>query len=94
MEATPDQWSQLFRVLGSLAVVLAIIFALAYVAKRYFNNQNWAKSFNQIRVIQSMPLGMKSKLMLVEVEDKKILLGVAQQQIQSLSEWKVEKQDA
>lgn len=81
-----SQWLQLLRSLGSFALVIGLIFVLAWLAKRYFNPQKWGMSIQGIRVVQSLPLGVKKKLMVVEVEGKRLLLGVGNDSITRLCE--------
>ncbi len=65
-------------VLG-LALVLAVIFALAWLAKRL--NLNVAGSSAELRVLSAMTVGPKEKILMLEVEGKRLLLGVTAQQI-------------
>ena len=68
-------------VLG-LGMVLAVIFALAWLAKRF--NVNGTGTGAGMRVVGALALGPKEKLLLVEVDGKRLLLGVTAQQISLL----------
>ncbi|HVL02078.1 MAG TPA: flagellar biosynthetic protein FliO [Dongiaceae bacterium] len=68
-------------VLG-LGFVLAVIFGLAWVAKRF--NLNGAGTGAGMRVVGATTLGPKEKLVLVEVDGKRLLLGVTAHQISLL----------
>lgn len=71
-------------VLG-LAAVLALIFALAWLAKRF--NLNGVGVTPGMRVLGAMSVGPKEKILMVDVEGKRLLLGVTAQQITLLQTW-------
>ena len=62
----------------SLLMVLALIIVSAWILKK-FNLAN--KSVSGMQVISSLPLGHKEKLVVVQVADEQLLLGVSAQQI-------------
>lgn len=66
------------NMLGGLLVVIAIIFALAYLAKRF---KLAATNQGLIKVVAVTAIGAKEKLVLISYEDKQYLLGVTAQQI-------------
>ncbi|WP_199767963.1 flagellar biosynthetic protein FliO [Ketobacter alkanivorans] len=68
-------------VLGLMAV-LAIIFALAWLSKRF--NLNMPGSSSNMKLLSAMSVGQKEKIMLVEVEGETMLLGVTPHQINLL----------
>ena len=66
----------------SLLVVVAMIFALAYVARRF----NVASIGNQhVKVVASMVAGAREKIMVIEVGDEQHLIGVTSHTITHLS---------
>lgn len=71
-------------VLGLLAV-LAIILGLAWISKRF--NLNMPGATGNMRLLSAMSVGQKERIMLVEVEGEKILLGVTPGQINLLKEY-------
>jgi len=73
----------LLRTMGALALVLALIFAVAQIAKKYLKPSNWAPTAG-IRVLQSFNLEPKKKLLVVEVENQKLLLGLSESNISCL----------
>ncbi|WP_125783318.1 flagellar biosynthetic protein FliO [Pseudoalteromonas rubra] len=73
--------SELLSVGLSLAlVVLAIIF-LALLVKRFNPNLGNSQDF---KVIRSLPLGSKERLLVIEIDDKQHLLGVTPHSINYL----------
>jgi flagellar protein FliO/FliZ len=66
----------------SLLLVIAIIFALAYVMRRF----NVTQAGNgQMKVVASMVAGTKERLMVVEVGEEQYLLGVTSHSINHLA---------
>lgn len=66
----------------SLLLVIAIIFALAYIMRRF----NVAQAGNgQMKVVASMMAGQKEKIMVIEVGDQQFMLGVTAHNINHLA---------
>ncbi len=66
----------------SLLLVVAIIFALAYVMRRF----NVTHSSNgQLKVVASMMAGAKERIMVIEVGGEQHLVGITAQSISHLS---------
>ncbi|PCI59442.1 MAG: flagellar biosynthetic protein FliO [Gammaproteobacteria bacterium] len=62
----------------SLLMVLAVIVISAFLLKHFNVIQN---NTSQLKVVASLPLTSKEKLIVVQVGDKQLLLGVTAQQI-------------
>ena len=60
--------------IGSLAVVLALIFALAWVARRM---QGLRRNATGLQVLAAVPVGAKEKVVMMKLGDEHFLLGVA-----------------
>jgi len=74
--------ASLVQVTLTLMLMVGLILGLAWLAKRFARplfQQN-----NQLRLIASLSLGVKEKIILVEVDGKQLVLGVTPQQITSL----------
>lgn len=65
-------------ILLSLLLVLALIIAVAFLLKRI---QPQGNKLAGMKVITSLHLGTKERLVVVEVDKKQLLLGVTAQQI-------------
>ena len=62
----------------SLFMVLALIVVCAFVLKRFNLTQ---QGVSQLKVITSLSLGAKERIMVVQVGDQQLLLGVTSQQV-------------
>jgi flagellar protein FliO/FliZ len=71
----------------ALALIVALVVALGYVVKRL--NQGGLRNAGDIKVVASTFLGPKERILLVEVNDRQILVGVNPQSINALSEFQV-----
>lgn len=69
--------------LFSSLMVIALIVGLGFLLKKSRLTQGL--SGGQMKVIASLPLGVKEKLMVVKVGDEQFLLGVTPQQVSFLS---------
>lgn len=78
----PNTASQLANLLGGLVLILVLIFGLSWFVKRF--SQGGFMQNPVLKVVASMPLGTRERLMLVSVGDKQILLGVTATQISNL----------
>ncbi|MGX5201414.1 flagellar biosynthetic protein FliO [Aliikangiella sp. IMCC44632] len=76
--------------LVGLFLVLVVIFFLAFLLKR-FTSLNIVS--NNIKVIESQSIGSKEKLVIVEIQDKQLVLGVTAHSINKVCELenKIEK---
>jgi len=68
-------YSQLSEVVVGLVLVILLIFVCAWVVRK-LNGAGLTKG-GAMRVVATLPLGMKEKLILVQVGEQQILLGVA-----------------
>lgn len=79
---TASSASSIASIFLSLLVVVGIIFALAYVMRRF----NVAHTGNgDMKVVASMVAGTKERLMVVEVGDEQYLLGITAHNINHLA---------
>jgi len=58
-----------------LMVIIGLILALAWVAKRFSNGTGFGSQ--GMKVISALPVGNRERIALVQVGDKQILLGIA-----------------
>lgn len=74
--------ASLVQVTLALMLMVGLILGLAWLAKRF--GQPLFQQNKQLRLISSLSLGVKEKIVLIEVEGKQLVLGVTPQQISSL----------
>ncbi|WP_113908310.1 flagellar biosynthetic protein FliO [Aliidiomarina celeris] len=76
-------WGDIASMIFMLAIVLALIFILAWLARR-FNITSALPARQGIKVVASHSLGTKEKLVVVEVANEQLLLGVTAHNIRLL----------
>ena len=84
MSTDTDMWLSFARTFGMLFIVLAL-FLVAFYLFRKFSGHTGAKGGNLIRILAVHHISPKEKLMLVNVLDENILIGVTPQAISSLA---------
>lgn len=80
--AKSDLMSQVVEVAGTLALIIAFILVCAWVFK-FLQRSNFLKNSN-IKLLGSFSISSKEKLLLVNVEGIRILLGVSPGNIRGL----------
>jgi flagellar biosynthetic protein FliO len=74
-----------YRVVGSLGVVLAVLFATAYCFKRMGQFSSKAATGKRIKLLARQSVGPKHHLVMVEAADRLLLLGISPEGIRLLS---------
>lgn len=74
--------SYYLQVMFALFLIVALIIAAAWFVKRL--NFTSMKSMGSLKIESSLPLGQKEKLIILRVENERILLGVTPHQINFL----------
>lgn len=74
----------IWQIVGALLAVLALVAALGLIAKRFTIGRN--AQDEHITVLATTYLGAKERLLLVEVEGEKILLGMNANTIAALGQ--------
>ncbi len=77
-----DSTESIITVFLSLMLVIAIIFALAYLMRRFNVTQ---AGQGQMQVVASMVAGTKEKVMVIQVGDEQHLIGVTSHNINHLA---------
>ncbi|NII07655.1 flagellar biosynthetic protein FliO [Luteibacter anthropi] len=70
-----DSGAELVRVLISLLGVVALIFFVGWLSRRA--QVRIRPGGRKIRVVESMPVGVKDRVMLIEVGGKQLLVGAS-----------------
>ena len=76
--------SAVLQVSIALAVILAMIFAAAWLLRRVGGGEG-LRGRSVIRVVATAPIGARERLMLVEVHGQQMLLGVTASQVTALT---------
>ena len=79
--------ADLFRLIGSMIVVLAILLGLLWVLKRLQMRMNQSQSGKQLQIIEAMGVGPRQKIALIRVGDHKILVGISPGSMTPLGQW-------
>ena len=74
--------AQLVRIMLSLLLVVGLILAAAWVARRGGLLKH--KSQQRIKVLDSQRLGPRSSVALIQIDDHEVLIGITAQQISLL----------
>lgn len=81
--AIPSTSDQLIQVTIALSVVLLVIYGLAWILKR--NKGLTGLDKMPMKTLAILPMGVKEKLVLIEIGDKQILLGMTAANINTLA---------
>lgn len=90
--ASTSTAAQLLQVFMGLGAVLLLIFALSWVLKRVGNSTGFTAS--QIKVVSSLNMGNREKIVLTEVNGQQLLLGVTATSINMLHHFDAENKAA
>ena len=85
--------SSIFAVIIALALVLLMAWGAIWVIKKIQDRQLGVRedlsAVRSMQFIRSMPLGQRERIVLVEVGDRELLLGVTAGTISLLADWPV-----
>lgn len=76
----------------NLLLVVGLI--LAYFLLMQWLNKRKHGKFNELELIASLPLGAKEKIILVQADNQRFLLGVTQQNVSCLASLKSDKSNS
>ena len=85
LPAAPAPLASAGKVLFFLAVIIGLIVGLAWLVSKTRGIQ-LAQGQGKVRVVATLPLGLKEKIAVVQIGDKQMVLGVTPQQITHLSD--------
>jgi flagellar protein FliO/FliZ len=81
----PLSYGSALNVIGSLIVVLGVLFAAAWVMRR---GQGFMKpKASQIQIVSHLAVGVKEKVLLLKIGEENILLGCSSGNMRSLHTW-------
>ena len=79
--------ADLFRMLGSFAVVLALMAALLWALRKLQSRLNSQNSGRRLNVIESLSVGPRQKFALLRVGQHEVLVGITPTQMTALAHW-------
>ena len=81
--------------LGSMALVIALLLAVLWGLKRMQKQMlTSGQPGRRMQVLETLGVGTRQKLALVRVGDHEVLLGITPTQINALGQWKVDPSEA
>ena len=79
--------ADLFRMLGSLALVVALMLALLWGLRQLQSKINNQNSGRRLQVIESLSIGTRQKVALIRVGEREVLIGISPTQINGIASW-------
>lgn len=84
MNTSADMGLALARTFGMLVVVIGILVLLLYVVRRIASSRGGKDRLAMIKVLATHHFSPREKVALIEVLDRKVLVGITQQSISPL----------
>lgn len=75
------------RMVGSMAVVIALLLAVLWGLKRIQNQMLTAQHNGRMHVLESQSIGTRQKIALVRIGEHEVLLGITPTHINALGQW-------
>jgi len=79
--------ADLFRMIGSFALVLVLMAALLWALRRLQSRMVTQNSGRRMQIIESLSIGPRQKIALVRVGDQEVMVGITASQINALAHW-------
>ena len=79
--------SDLFRMIGSFILVLAIMAGLLWALRKLQSRLNSQNSGKRMQVLETLSVGPRQKFALLKVGDNEVLVGITPTQMSSLGQW-------
>ena len=84
---SPELFTSLLKIMSALAVTVIIMFAVAYLFKRFVGKTVWGiKNKELINILSVKYLGAKNSIMLIDVLGNIMVIGVSGSKITLLTE--------
>lgn len=79
--------ADVFRMLGSLALVIAILVLLLWALRKLQGKMNNQNTGRRLQIIESLSIGTRQKIALIRVGQHEVLVGISPTQINSIASW-------
>jgi flagellar protein FliO/FliZ len=79
--------ADLFRMIGSFALVLALMAALLWALRRLQSRMATQNSVRRLQIIESLSVGPRQKIALIRIGENEVMVGITASQITALAQW-------
>jgi len=79
--------ADVFRMLGSLGLVIALLVALLWALRRLQGKMYDQNSSRRLQIIESLSVGPRQKVALIRVGKREVLIGISPTQINGIASW-------
>ena len=79
--------ADVFRMLGSLGLVIALLVALLWALRKLQGKMNSQNAGRRLQIIESLSLGTRQKVALIRVGEREVLIGISPTQINGIASW-------
>ena len=76
-----------FRMLGSLALVIVLLVALLWALRKLQGKMNGHNTGRRLQIIESLSVGPRQKVALIRVGEREVLVGISPTQINGIASW-------
>jgi flagellar protein FliO/FliZ len=87
MNATQLGWTDVLQMLLSFGLVVVLLLVLLHFLKKMQQGQGFGRADRRIRVVETLGLGARQKVVITRVDDREFLLGVTASDITVLGQW-------
>jgi flagellar biogenesis protein FliO len=84
---SPPLMADFFSMFGSFVLVLLLLGIVLFVLKKLQTTSSVSNGGRKIQILEVMPTSNKQKIMLLKIDDQKILIGVSGQNMNQLGHW-------
>jgi flagellar protein FliO/FliZ len=79
--------ADVFRMLGSLALVIALLVAVLWALRKLQGKMNSQSAGRRLQIIESLSVGTRQKVALLRVGEREVLIGISPTQINGIASW-------
>jgi flagellar protein FliO/FliZ len=79
--------ADVFRMLGSLGLVIALLVALLWALRKLQGKMNSQNAGRRLQIIESLSVGPRQKVALIRVGEREVLIGISPNQINGIASW-------
>ena len=87
MNATQLGWTDVLQMLLSFGLVVVLLLVLLHFLKKMQQGQGFGRADRRMRVVETLGLGARQKVVITRVDDWEFLLGVTASDITVLGQW-------